>query len=529
MIETFLYAKVQIGTKIFDPLTPTLDFNLSKCHIELSSQGQIGKITATIEDSSGALQADIACGKQIDVWLAKQLPFSTKFFLGKLEKRNILQSVPDAVEYEIEGAHITSRLTHRIVHFARIQKRLSDGVSVDNTDNTTLIENMVKDIVQKTDVYPTGEPTLETADGITVSGVESTSLRIPEYICDYKPASDALRELGDVSGRTFWLDEAKDLKFKAPQVLDSGVLITDNPDSVLAQGWDATKLATILQDDTFDLEDSIVETKNRIFGIGGDEPVIDQKQETTSGGQDALDTLYRAQKLSPKELRMAYVAVYIDKTGSPGVDLEGEIREDNSNTPQGGSLIKVFKVPLTQIGATGWYIADVGADKINTSKAVWLILYKKGSSGNTFRWYRDSSATSTRATSSDGITWSVVGSTYSYAFRTYSATRLLSIGDDEASKTAYNVRETVISDPSITERKTMENLVNNLIGVSGKLKRTFTCTIYPPDTMMLIGQSVRVVNSKLGLDDLFEITRMAFDMEEGVPAKGVEVEGVVFV
>lgn len=524
-----LKPKVVINTtNIFDPIAGTYNFNLLNLNVKQASHGAAGTCRMEIEDSSASLINTLKCGQLVEIYYGKTA-FSTRHFIGHQELKHVRQTDKNTLLYEFDGIDLGSRLLQRIVNFFRIQKRQADGTTVDHTDNNVLIDNIVKDAIQQTFAYPAGGPTVETDDGISVSGVDVTDLRLPEYIADMKPLNDVLTELAQIAGRAFWIGSDKVLNFKAPALIDSGVLIIDDPDSALGVSWNQEKLAPMLNEGVgFEYWDSIVDTKNRIFGIGGDELVKDQFQETTSGGQDAIDVQYKAIQLQPKKVQMAHVAVYIDKLGTPTLDLEGEVREDDVNLPT-GSLIKAFKVPLAQIGAAGWYIADLGAEKINTAKLHWLILVKKGTAANTFRWYRDSAATARRATSTDGITWTPIPSTYSYAFRTYTAERLLTIAPYQDSIDAYGLREEIVSDPAITERATMQKLIEQRLHYSKLLKRTVRCPIFPPDSIMLLGQSARIVNSLCGIDDIFELTNTEYNFStEELGLNNYSVDGVQY-
>lgn len=220
---------------------------------------------------------------------------------------------------------LTSRLFHRIISIKRIQDRLADGIKVDTTDTKTRIDNLVKLIIQDEDVYPADRgPTMEIDDGIMVDGVETSSLTIPQFFAELKPVSDALKELAELEKRDFWIDTLGGLQFRDPVTVDSGVLFTDDP----AQSWEAAKMGLILDDTPFEVE-KIIEghTVNRIIGVGGDEREPDQEQPTVSSGPDSLGPQFLAMKFTPDANNLSYLAINIDKIGSPQTDLVGEIRE----------------------------------------------------------------------------------------------------------------------------------------------------------------------------------------------------------
>lgn len=506
-------------SRTFDPLNSTFDFNLTYLKFNQSSEGKAGSFTMRLEDSNAALAGELDCGDAVQIWLAKALPFTENMFYGKVQKFKRIRPSKDVMTYELFGYDLTERLARRIINMQRIQARTGDGVTPDSSDSSTELGALMRDLCEDTDAYPTGEPTLETDESLTFD-VDSTGIKVPSFIADYKNISSAGQDLAKMCERNLWINEDKVLKFKSNTLVDSGILIVDDPNDATALTWDTTKLGFITQDKPLEVEDTIEDTVNRLFGLGGDEMSIDQKQETTSGGNDALNSLYRAVKFTPAERRHEYVAVYIGSSGSPGVPLEGEVREDNAGEPT-GALVKAWSIREAVVTPGGaWVIADLGADKIQTGKAHWLILYKKGSAGNTYNWYHDGGSASTIATSADGVTWSVTASTKGYAFRTYNAARLLTVSEDSTSRSNYGISEDVYSNPEITERITMQRLVDGMTSIMSQKKRVLSASIFPPDTMIRVGQYLRVIDSKTAVDSMLEVVNVEYEFDSEGDQKG---------
>jgi len=509
----------------FDPLNSIYDFNLLRVGFTLTSEGMMGKFSLKIEDSNASLLNSLDCGDRVEIYCAKSLPW-TKMFLGIVEEREVVRPSKDILTYELTGCDFGARLVKRIINMYRYQNRLADGITADPTDTKTEIGQMVSFMIQNIDAYPTGYPTIENEDNITLD-VDNTAIKIPAYVAEYKPASDILKELAEMSGRNWWVGNDKTLHFKATAVTHSGICLADTTQS----SWDQTKVGYIVDEESFRVKYSIVDMKNRIFGIGGDEIKKDQYQETVSGGSQTMFDYYRAIKFTPTERHLQYVAVYAGKTGTPNVRISGEIREDKSNSPT-GALLKAFSQEEgVVVAGGGWVIFDVGVEHIQTGKDHWLILYKAGSSGNTFNWFHDGGTSSTRAYSADGINWTVLTGTIGYGYRTYNAVQLLNVVQDLDSIINYGYSEYVHSNPEIVERVSMMALLRGLMLVLPKKKVIVGCKVFPPDTMLNVGQYVRIKDSKLNIDGDFEITSLTYDFnaddEYGVTSFDIEAIGLV--
>ena len=513
-------AKVTITgtqTRTFDPFPPTHQFNLLRTSFNPQIQGKASRAILEIEDSAAALLNAFTNGNTVKIFLSKTSTFPAQpHFLGRVEqvKRKRVQS--KELTYELTALGITNRLFHRVANLLRIQDRQVDGVTPDANDTKTRIDNLVKDLIQEEDAYPTGEPTLED-EGISVAGVDTSTKKIPQYFGEMKPVSDILKELAEIDGKDFWIDTLGVLNFTDPETTNSGVLFTDDPDEV----HDETLKGIIVDDEPFTINE-IIEgyTVNRLFGLGGDELEKDQFQETVTGGPDALDANFRAIKFTPDKNKLAYIAVNIEKLGNPVVDLQGQVREtfddDNDADDPNGAIVKAFALGKDKIASgQAWYYIDIGAQFLNTKQNYWLILNKVGDASNTYRWFHDALSINTSAFSANGTTWTVDSTGVGYGFRTLSSNRLLTVASEDDSKDKYGLREDVFSAPAIRERQTMDQLITEEVARLSKQKRIITFTSYAPDNVPQIGQMVQVHQSKTpstGVNSLMEMIDMSFDL-----------------
>lgn len=119
-------------------------------------------------------------------------------------------------------------------------------------------------------------------------------------------------------------------------------------------------------------------------------------------------------------------------------------------------------------------------------------LHKVGDGSNSYRWYHDGTSSHVSATSANGSTWTVDSTGKGYGFRTQSSIKLITYAEDDTSKARYGLRENMFTDPSITERKTLQAHLSNSLAIRAKQKRIVKFPAYAPDVIPHIGDMVTV-------------------------------------
>ncbi len=518
VVQAPLYAKVQLGSLIYDPLLPRLDFNLNSLSISKSAEGVASTFNLVIEDSDGDLLGSIVVDDPIDVWVQKAGAGAwTKYFSGLVADPTTRVPGIGRRLYDVKGFDWSKRPSKRIGNFAKFQARQADGITPDSSDTSTEIGNLVSLVLSDPSAYPTGGPTIVADDGFTLS-IDSTGIFIPSYVAVYKPISDILNDLAAQAGRVWWVDENKVFYFANPSALDSGILVTDDPATGAAWG-DQTKLAYIVDDKEHKSEDDGNDVVNRLFGLGGtDTNVIDQKSEAIMGGADKLSVSWIAVQFAPTQRTMNYVAAYLQSVGTPTADLNGAVFVDNGGVP--GSLLKSFSIPkATPAPGGGWVIIDIGAQTVLIGQKYWLAFALNGVTANTFAWFKGSDSAGVKATSADGKSWTPTSSVATYTYRTYAAPVIVTVGSIPVSG-VRKLSESVFTDTNIRDRATMANLITAQVAVSAKVKRVLDATCYIPDVLPKPGQYVTVVSLGAGLNEQFQVTDVTLDFETDKQALG---------
>ena len=150
----------------------------------------------TIDNSNGEYSDTYSIGNEIVIYIEKTTnPPTTKILTGLIEDINF-SGKPQTEIIELIGRDYTARLMDVTVE----PEVYNDGE----------VSTIVTDIIGK---Y---------VDDITTTNVETTSTTIPHITFNQVPVFDALKQLADLSGFTFWVDNDKDLNFKVKGGTSSG-------------------------------------------------------------------------------------------------------------------------------------------------------------------------------------------------------------------------------------------------------------------------------------------------------------------
>lgn len=513
-----LLPKVMISkgnnTQLFDPSSSRYDFNLLALDVELNVDSSPSTARFSIE---GSYSNTIDLGSRVDIWLGRT-SISNKVFTGTIESRKRYYGRASIVT-EFVAKSQGSRLVQRVVDIVARQRIREDGFA-DNTDGSTEVSNLVKRIVEDVTAYPKVDGAIPITtlrdEGIDASVyVQRSGITIPVYIMQYRPALDAIQELAEMAGYVFFIDGDGRLHFHQAGINSNILVFKDD----LSSNDDPSRTGLIVE---YTLEDTIEQVKNVIYGLGGNKPKI--SKEVKSSNAYELLTSYRAVRINMVgvERELQYIAVRVAKVGNPTLALEGELRLDDGNNRPKGALIKAFRkdhqaVASMNSNAQGqWVIFDVGEDNLDVNTSHWLILSKKGDTNNTYAWYHDNSSNGVNAYSSDGVNWVVQNNSYQFNYRLYYSQRLLTPLADQASIDAYGRREAVISWPTVIEDVELITLTKSQLDIARKSKQMISMTCIPADTIARLGDAVRVVDNRNGLDAVFDVTNISYSFDQGL-------------
>lgn len=465
-----LYSKTDI-TDLASPAvlrTTGNEVEYLKLHVSLTKADEAEIWVANNDDS---FTTKYPAGGKVEVYVNTTSPATTKRFTGIIEKQ----------ERYTEGSRKYMKLFCREkFHAVAIERMVAE------TYANKEISTIVTDLVGK---YGT--------DITAGAQVDVTSVTLKDIELRYKPLSDCLDLLADMAGFMWWIDPAGILYFKKKLNVDSGITVTE------AEAKPIPRIA-----------DDLLPSKNTVIVIGGWDVKVDQEQTTTAGGPAALDALFIAVKFTPTQTLLKKIRVNLDKQGSPQ-NLFGKIVQDNNNAPTGPDR-GYFQFQRADVGAQAWYEAHVVAE-LDTAKSYWLILNKTGDATNRYRWFHDASAVNSHAESTDGSSWTIVGSSYKPSFGVYYGAQIIAKASDEVSISTYGARELVIVDSSITDSAVARKIaLAKLDEFTGVKKRIESIVVDNPTTIPNPGDLVRINFSTLSFDKKLAVEEMIITWPGGL-------------
>ena len=331
--------------------------------------------------------------------------------------------------------------------------------------------------------------------GITYNNVEATSVTLEEYPIPYRKGSQVFAELARVVDYIWFIDENKDMHFKAK--------------SVGAADYTLTKADIV---DVGKYEEDLLPVVNHWFVIGGRIQKIDQKAETESAGVSMHDKFY-AVKFVPLQPKLSQIALKLEKVGSPTDTLVIEIREDYGGEPLGATL-KALNYPPTYVASKDWYRGMFNVDVV-TGRDYWIVARKVGDVSNTYKWWKDALSTGKNAYSTDGESWTVQSSSFNFLFRSFYGTPVIAEAINAASVAKYEDIQDVFQDHAILSYDVAEQIAQGLAAKTGTPPESFDAYV-TTDRNYSIGQVAAINYPELGLNsDKFVVMSVSLPLKKG--------------
>lgn len=545
-------TKNDASTYVFDPISgsPTYDFRLLSltCSPAFDSNGGFFNMVIAAADGTNSaantILTNISEGNEVLIAVGKTA--ATNVFRGVIEYINIIENSKNFMAIELSGPDWGSDiLKHRVVNGAIVQAKAANGVDLDATDNAVLIQNIAQRLLgwdyntlaNERSWYPASDVSA-IDQGITISSAnfKSTGIRLPQFYANMEMLDDKLSELDAAAGTIHYVDVDKAFILKDPGD-NSGaaatILLTDDTADSVASTWDTTKLGYIAPGASY--KKSVEHHNRRIYGVGGDNLLLDQKQETDSASSPTFTggaVQWLGMKFTPTQLQCEKIGVKLSKQGSPTADIIMTLIENNGTTPTGSTLKRLSKPPAA-IGTTAdWHYFTV-TEELNTAKSYWVVIEGNGDASNYYKWHHDNLDTATSATSTNGSSWTLTSTPnrFGYTFRQYYTTPLLTTYPASGlASTDKHFHEYVIKRPDITQRQHMEIIVNNEATNMTRRKEIFKGRIYAPDTLLQTGQAVRIRKQASGfvVDDEFIIGQIEYVFEAGLNQLYYNIEAATF-
>jgi hypothetical protein len=503
LLPVITITKDDNTTYTYNPHTSNFDFRLRSLQVTPAYDHVGGKFTLKIVSSDASntnmntFLTNISAGNELIISLGKTSSVTT-IFRGIIERIDIDESVKDLMEVTLSGPDWGSYLLKsKLINRFWIQET-TDGVTLDPTDDKVLVSQIISDLVNDTSSTPTSEySAVDMGVVYSSSNITVPEIRLPQFEANYEYLDDKLTEIDNIVGTTHYIDSSKNLIVKDPTSSSafSGILLSDDYTNAVTISWDQTKLGLIAPGSTY--TQTLENHKRRIYGLGGDNILLDQKQQTDSTSTKVHDR-WLAIKFKPVYRVCHSIGIKISKVGSPTIGPTIELIEDNNGEPTGSVLRDTLRKDKDAITSTAAFTYFDINETLNTEKFYWIILAMVGDVSNTYQWHRDGSSSWTNAYSTSYPTWTVQTSSYGFCFEQRTSTPVLAVYSDNAAATAKHFVEHVIKQPDITDLRQMTNLIVSQASRLFKQKEIFKSTIFAPDTLLQTGQTVHILKSGSG-------------------------------
>jgi len=281
--------------------TPTQDFKLTDLRIKMDGNGDYGNATLTIADNGSALvDATLRKGAlikrqwDIQIYLGKTSSTLQRWFYGKIVSANVIRPGTGQQSIVIDCVGWGVILKERITRIVRNQDKDTDGISLDDTDTKTRLDNLILDMFTKVDHQV--DENIPQISSITAAlanpGLDATTLDIKVANVNELGNTYAgfISRIAGLANADWYVDADRRLIVRDAFSYDSGFLFTNNLTGLDATGWSSTKIG-YLKNQVLGWSDSTFDSLySFIHGFGHFAPSLDVGYSTAPDAADNLDT-----------------------------------------------------------------------------------------------------------------------------------------------------------------------------------------------------------------------------------------------
>ena len=517
------------GVFTYNPFTSTFDFRVGSLTVKPSFDAVGGNFKLNIIGATGTnaemntILSNISEGNEVTISVGKSDATKTKIFLGVIEEIVIDETNKNFMSVTLSGPDWGSDLLkNRIVNYQWDQKRDSLG-ALDSSDTSTLIKNIVDDLLNDTQSYPSAA-----VDGITAvsqgliynsSNITPINYSLPTFSARYEFLDDKLQELDDLSLSYHYVDADKnfimDMLNTSSTSAPATILFTDDVSDATA--WVSGKVGLIAPGSSF--KRTLEHHKRRVFGLGGLSSEIDTSNTTTTSN-DTLASTYLAGRFTPTKTTLSYITLYLSQVGTPTLDFVMELRDDSitGSTPSGQVLRSISKNKAFLAGASSATpsIFEIN-EELTPGRNYWIVCMQNGTdASNCFRWHRDALTTGVSSSSTNDVTWTTDTTGYNYAFQTYLGNEIIAVSQDSnLTSSSKHFHEDTLRKSEIVNDALLKFILTQENKSAHKKKEIFKCQVYAPDTLLQTGQKIRVRKQTSGyvVDGEFTLGQVEYVFE----------------
>ena len=521
--------------------TGTQDFQLNALNLHLGVDDDFGTLQLVIHDNDGNL-SDLTntdrpgvIGREwsIQLYLGKSTATEQRWFYGKIKDLTTSRPTTGIQTISISCVGYGIILRERMSRLVRNQAKAADGVTLDDTDDSTKISELILDLFNDKDHYIDNNidrlTTITAQTSTTGNGIDesATSQKIANVNFNVASFGQIISNLCGIANTTFHVNADRALVVQDPESRDSGFLFTNNLSGERATTWDSTKIGYILNAPLEWKDSSADMLYNFVHGFGHFKPGVSVSETTTPDAADNLDSEWHAIPFIPTADNIVKIAIRSIKTGTPAVDTSVQIWGDTGGSGPDPADIRYKKLlnteTLNKLGTTtpaNWFEIPIHPRlDVTPGEQLYIVFPKVGDASNTIS-VNYAAGSGTYWDSTNGTTWvSRVGKS---AYRVYESRRLTTtVENTSAAEILPEPRERIFPIRSDLEEQTVRQTLLSAAEVLGKQRRTYGTVIVSPVTARIpLGTFCKLEDVKTGLSVKANIT--AIDLQADSSTLGVQ-------
>jgi hypothetical protein len=521
--------------------TGTQDFQLTALNLHLGIDDDFGTLQLVIHDNDGNL-SDLTntdrpgvIGREwsIQLYLGKSTATEQRWFYGKIKDLTTSRPTTGIQTISISCVGYGIILRERMSRLVRNQAKTADGVTLDDTDDSTKISELILDLFNDKDHYIDNNidrlTTITAQTSTTGNGIDesATSQKIANVNFNVASFGQIISNLCGIANTTFHVNADRALVVQDPESRDSGFLFTNNLSGERATTWDSTKIGYILNAPLEWKDSSADMLYNFVHGFGHFKPGVSVSETTTPDAADNLDSEWHAIPFIPTADNIVKIAIRSIKTGTPAVDTSVQIWGDTGGSGPDPADIRYKKLlnteTLNKLGTTtpaDWFEIPIHPRlDVTPGEQLYIVFPKVGDVSNTIS-VNYAAGSGTYWDSTDGTTW--VSRTGKSAYRVYESRRLTTtVENTSAAEILPEPRERIFPIRSDLEEQTVRQTLLSAAEVLGKQRRTYGTVIVSPVTERIpLGTFCKLEDVKTGLSVKANIT--GIDLQADSSTLGVQ-------
>ena len=468
------------------------DFELTAMRLHLGIDDDYGYLQLVIHDNDNTL-SDLTntdrpgvIGREwsVQLYLGKSTATEERWFYGKIKDLSVSRPTTGIQTITLSCIGYGIILRERMSRLVRNQAKAADGVTLDDTDDSTKVSELILDLFQDRDHYVDNNidrlTTITAQTSTTGNGIDesATSQKIANVNFNVASFAQIISNLAGVANTSFHVNADNALVVQDPESRDSGFLFTNDLAGDRATTWDSTKIGYILNAPLEWKDSSSDMLYDFVHGFGHFKPGVSVSETTTPDAADNLDSEWHAIPFIPTSDNIVKIAIRSIKTGTPAVDTSVQIWGDTGGSGPDPEDVRYTKLlnteTLNKLGTTtpaDWFEIPIKPRlQVTPGEQLYIVFPKVGDASNTIS-VNYKAGSGTYWDSSDGTTWT--SRTGKSNYRVYESRKLITtVENTSATELLPEPRERIFPIRADLEEQTVRQTLLSAAEVLGKQRRT---------------------------------------------------------